>query len=99
MEQQSRRIGAYEVSILHDGIFEAPLDVLIHAGGQAARDDAVARWSQPKVRIPVNCFALKSADGITLVDAGTGPSGARRWVTRRPPWRLRGSHPTKSRAS
>ena len=33
MVQQSRRIGAYEVQILHDGVFEAPLDVLIHADG------------------------------------------------------------------
>ncbi len=74
MDQQSRRIGAYEVSILHDGIFEAPLGVLIHAGGEAARDAAVARWGKPKVSIAVNCFALRSAGGIALIDAGTGPS-------------------------
>jgi len=74
MDQKSRRIGAYEVSILHDGVFEAPLDVLIHARGEAARDEAVARWGKPKVSIVVNCFALKGPDGITLVDAGTGPS-------------------------
>ncbi|UZF94479.1 hypothetical protein [Bosea sp. NBC_00550] len=47
MEQQSRRIGAYEVSILHDGIFEAPLDVLIHAGGQAARTVIPGRPERP----------------------------------------------------
>ncbi|CAN7289406.1 AidB family quorum-quenching N-acyl homoserine lactonase [Bosea sp. LjRoot237] len=69
-----RRFGSYDVLALHDGIFEAPLDVLIHAGGQAARDEAVARWGRPKISIPVNCFALKDADGITLIDAGTGPS-------------------------
>lgn len=74
MGPETRRIGAYQVSILHDGVFEAPLDVLIHAGGQAARDEAVARWAKPKVSIVVNCFALKGPDGITLVDAGTGPS-------------------------
>lgn len=74
MEQQSRRIGDYEVSILHDGIFEAPLDVLIHAAGASARDEAVARWGQPKISIVVNCFALKDIHGITLVDAGTGPA-------------------------
>ncbi|WP_199089918.1 MBL fold metallo-hydrolase [Bosea sp. ASV33] len=73
MVQQSRRIGAYEVSILHDGVFEAPLDVLIHADGAAARDGALARWGKPKISIVVNCFALKGQDGITLVDAGTGP--------------------------
>jgi glyoxylase-like metal-dependent hydrolase (beta-lactamase superfamily II) len=69
-----RRFGSYDVLILDDGVFEAPLDVLIHAEGEAARDEAVARWGKPKVSIPVNCFALKGADGITLVDAGTGPS-------------------------
>lgn len=74
MDERSRRIGAYEVSILHDGVFEAPLDVLIHASGEAARDEAVARWGKPKVSIVVNCFVLKGADGITLIDAGTGPS-------------------------
>ncbi|MFJ5368234.1 MBL fold metallo-hydrolase [Bosea sp. CER48] len=74
MSQQCRRIGAYEVSILHDGIFEAPLDVLIHADGEAARDEAVSRWGKPKVSIVVNCFALKGPDGITLIDAGTGHS-------------------------
>uniref|UniRef100_A0A9E8CRW7 MBL fold metallo-hydrolase n=1 Tax=Bosea sp. NBC_00436 TaxID=2969620 RepID=A0A9E8CRW7_9HYPH len=74
MVQQSRRIGAYELSILHDGVFEAPLDVLIHADGEAARDEAVAHWGKPKVSIVVNCFALKGPDGITLIDAGTGPS-------------------------
>ncbi|HEV2511101.1 AidB family quorum-quenching N-acyl homoserine lactonase [Bosea sp. (in: a-proteobacteria)] len=74
MSETWQRFGAYDVLTLHDGIFEAPLDVLIHADGEAARDEAVARWGKPKVSIPVNCFALKGADGITLVDAGTGPS-------------------------
>ncbi len=73
MTQHSRLIGAYAVSILQDGVFEAPLDVLIHADGAAARDEAVARWGKPKVSIVVNCFALKGPDGITLIDAGTGP--------------------------
>ncbi|SFD19394.1 Glyoxylase, beta-lactamase superfamily II [Bosea sp. CRIB-10] len=74
MSETWRRFGSYDVLILDDGVFEAPLDVLIHAEGEAARDEAVARWGKPKVSIPVNCFALKGADGITLVDAGTGPS-------------------------
>ena len=74
MVQQSHRIGAYEITILHDGVFEAPLDVLIHADGEAARDKAVARWGKPKISIVVNCFVLKGPDGITFIDAGTGPS-------------------------
>ena len=68
------RFGSYDVLILDDGVFEAPLDVLIHAEGDAVRDEVLARWGKPKVSIPVNCFALRGADGITLVDAGTGPS-------------------------
>lgn len=74
MDQAWRRFGSYDVLILDDGVFEAPLDVLIHADGEAARDEAMARWGKPKVSIPVNCFALKGIGGITLVDAGTGPS-------------------------
>lgn len=74
MSETWRRFGSYDVLILHDGVFEASLDVLVHAGGEAARDAAVARWGQPKIIIPVKCFALKGAGGITLVDAGTGPS-------------------------
>lgn len=74
MSEAWRRFGSYHVLILDDGVFEAPLDVLVHAEGEAARDEALARWGKPKVSIPVNCFALKGADGITLIDAGTGPS-------------------------
>jgi glyoxylase-like metal-dependent hydrolase (beta-lactamase superfamily II) len=74
MSKTWRRFGSYDVLILDDGVFEAPLDVLIHADGETARDEAVARWGKPKVNIPVNCFALRGVGGITLVDAGTGPS-------------------------
>lgn len=74
MSETWQRFGSYDVLILDDGVFEAPLDVLIHADGETARDAAVAHWGKPKVSIPVNCFALRGADGITLVDAGTGPS-------------------------
>jgi glyoxylase-like metal-dependent hydrolase (beta-lactamase superfamily II) len=74
MSQHARRFGAYDVSILHDGVFEAPLDVLIHAGGSARRDAAVALWAKPKVSIVVNVLALRGATGLTLVDAGTNRS-------------------------
>lgn len=74
MQQPSRRFGPYDVSILHDGVFEAPLDVLIHGAGQAKRDEVVARWARPQVSIVVNFFALRSLAGIALVDAGTDRS-------------------------
>jgi glyoxylase-like metal-dependent hydrolase (beta-lactamase superfamily II) len=72
MDRQTRRFGLYEVSILHDGFYEAPIDVLTHAAGPAARDDAIAAWGRPTLRIVVNCFLLRGPGGITLVDAGTG---------------------------
>lgn len=74
MDQQSRRFGRYDVSILHDGFYEASVDVLTHASGPAARERAVGAWGRPTLRIVVNCFLLRGPDGITLVDAGTGTS-------------------------
>jgi glyoxylase-like metal-dependent hydrolase (beta-lactamase superfamily II) len=72
MHQPPRRFGHYDVSILHDGFYEAPSEVLTHTAGEAARRDAIAQWGLPKLRIPVNAFLLQGPDGITLVDAGTG---------------------------
>ena len=69
---EPRRFGRYEVSILHDGWFEAPAGVLTHTAGVQARRETVRRWGAPTIRIPVNCFLLRGEDGITLVDAGTG---------------------------
>jgi glyoxylase-like metal-dependent hydrolase (beta-lactamase superfamily II) len=74
MDQQTRRFGLYDVSILHDGFYEAPIDVLTHASGTAARDGAIAAWGRPTLRIVVNCFVLRGPGGIILVDAGTGTS-------------------------
>lgn len=74
MDQQTRRFGRYDVSILHDGFYEAPIDVRTHASGPAARDGAIAAWGRPTLRIVVNCFLLRGPGGITLVDAGTGTS-------------------------
>lgn len=74
MDQQPRRFGLYDVSILHDGFYETSVDVLTHASGPAARERAVAEWARPTLRIVVNCFLLRGPDGITLVDAGTGTS-------------------------
>lgn len=74
MGQPPRRFGRYEVSILGDGFFEAPSDVLTHTAGEAARQQALGQWSSPNIRIVVNCFLLRGPGGITLVDAGTGTS-------------------------
>lgn len=69
-----RRFGRYDVSILHDGFYEAPVDVLTHASEPEARERAIKAWGAPTLRIVVNCFLLRGPDGITLVDAGTGTS-------------------------
>lgn len=74
MDQQPRRFGRYDVSILHDGFYEASVDVLTHASGPEARERAVQAWGRPTLRTVVNCFLLRGPDGITLVDAGTGTS-------------------------
>jgi glyoxylase-like metal-dependent hydrolase (beta-lactamase superfamily II) len=72
MTQAFPRFGRYETHILHDGLFEAPADVLTHTGGEAARQQAVERLGSATIRVDVNCFLLRDADGITLVDAGAG---------------------------
>lgn len=74
MTDHSLHVGQYEVILLRDGLFEAPLDVLIHADGDAARQIAIDAWGKPAVQVDVNCFALRGPDGIVLVDAGTGTS-------------------------
>jgi glyoxylase-like metal-dependent hydrolase (beta-lactamase superfamily II) len=74
MTNSSRHFGRYEVILLRDGVFEAPADVLIHADGDAARHRVIEAWGKPTLQVDVNCFALRDADGIILVDAGTGTS-------------------------
>lgn len=74
MTSKFRRFGQYDVILLHDGVFEPSIDVLIHADGSVARQRVIEAWGKPTLRVDVNCFALRGADGIILVDAGTGTS-------------------------
>lgn len=74
MTISSHRFGQYDVILLRDGVFEAPADVLIHTDGSVARQRAIDAWGKPTLQVDVNCFALRGADGIILVDAGTGTS-------------------------
>lgn len=67
------RFGRYNVTTLVDGMFSTASEAVIHPDGDAARTAAIARIG-PSISIVVNCFALTSAEGITLIDAGTGPS-------------------------
>ncbi|NTI72499.1 AidB family quorum-quenching N-acyl homoserine lactonase [Rhizobium rhizogenes] len=72
MTDSLRHFGQYDVILLRDGVFEAPAQVLIHADGSPARQRAIEALGKPMLQVDVNCFALRSADGIILVDAGTG---------------------------
>ena len=72
MTQSGRRFGHYDVIPLLDGVFEAPLDVIIHATGEAARRRLIDNWGEKAIRIDVNCFALRGPNGISLIDAGSG---------------------------
>ncbi|WP_429930688.1 AidB family quorum-quenching N-acyl homoserine lactonase [Agrobacterium vitis] len=69
----TRRFGHYDVTIMVDGVFRAPIEHLDHASSEVVRNAAVAAWPAPTIDMDVNFFVLSGADGITLVDAGTGP--------------------------
>ena len=68
-----RRFGRYDLTTLIDGVFSAPSEILIHPSGEAPRAAAIEKLG-PRIAIVVNCFALASEDGMTLIDAGTGTS-------------------------
>jgi glyoxylase-like metal-dependent hydrolase (beta-lactamase superfamily II) len=72
MSPLTRQFGAYAVTILHDGVFEAPATNFIHTAGEEAREAVLARWAQPTFAIPVHCFLLDDGREKILVDAGTG---------------------------
>ncbi|WP_377296480.1 MBL fold metallo-hydrolase [Rhizobium sp. SGZ-381] len=70
MSTMSRRFGAYDVTMLRDGVVQASTDHLVHRRGEDALAQARARiGSFPLV---VNCFLLTGDNGVTLVDAGCG---------------------------
>ncbi|TIX92889.1 MBL fold metallo-hydrolase [Rhizobium sp. P44RR-XXIV] len=74
MTDRSLHIGQYDVTLLLDGLFEAPADVLVHADGDAARRHAIETWGKPTLQVDVNCFLLRGPAGAFLIDAGTGTS-------------------------
>ncbi|WP_026873276.1 AidB family quorum-quenching N-acyl homoserine lactonase [Inquilinus limosus] len=72
MSAVARRFGRYDVTVLLDGIFEAPKTVLTHAGGEEASRRLVDGWPGDKISIDVNCYLLRGENGVSLIDAGTG---------------------------
>ncbi|MGK9232999.1 MBL fold metallo-hydrolase [Inquilinus limosus] len=72
MSAVARRFGRYDVTVLLDGIFEAPKTVLTHAGGEEASRHLIDGWPGDKISIDVNCYLLRGENGVSLIDAGTG---------------------------
>ena len=72
MKASPNSFGPYEVTVLPDGVFEAPKDMLIHLDGEAAREKLIAAWPSEKIALDVNCFLLRGPGGLSLIDAGTG---------------------------
>ncbi len=72
MIQTTLSVGPYEVFVLVDGTYEAPIADLLHMEDADRRHRAVADWPGGRWSVDVNCFALSGPDGLILVDAGAG---------------------------
>lgn len=72
MNAPSLSIGDFEVHILKDGVYSAPIGDLIHARGPQARQFAIDAWGRPDFSVDVNCFAIEGPGGLWLIDAGAG---------------------------
>ncbi|MBS7812481.1 AidB family quorum-quenching N-acyl homoserine lactonase [Roseococcus pinisoli] len=66
-------LGAIRIDTLVDGIFEIGREVLIHEDGEEARALAMDAWGDRPLSFDVNVHLLRGPDGISLIDAGTGP--------------------------
>ncbi len=73
MSPPAQHVGAYEIILLRDGVFEAPTQVLTHADGAGALESIIGGRSSG-FAIDVNCFLLRGPDGISMVDSGLGPA-------------------------
>jgi glyoxylase-like metal-dependent hydrolase (beta-lactamase superfamily II) len=71
MTETSHTFGPYSVTLLQDGVFEPPNDILIHAGGAEALAAAKAGLGET-LHLQVNAFLVQGPGGVTLVDAGIG---------------------------
>lgn len=72
MSAAARRFGRYDLTVLLDGIFEAPKTVLTHAAGEEPTRRLADGWPGDKISIDVNCYLLRGENGVSLIDAGTG---------------------------
>lgn len=62
----------FQVTRLQDGIFEIPADSFLYVGDEAKGADFRAQKGGAGTVIPVNCFLLRGAAEVILIDAGTG---------------------------
>lgn len=74
MTTATRRVGAYDVTMLRDGMLKASTDHLVHLKGEAALAAAKAMIGSDGFDMVVNCFLLRGPNGVTLIDAGCGTS-------------------------
>ncbi len=73
MTSLTRRVGAYEVTVLDDGPFTSGVDTLVHANGPEAQARMLDTLGDRMIVFDVNHYALRGPGGLTLIDAGTGP--------------------------
>jgi glyoxylase-like metal-dependent hydrolase (beta-lactamase superfamily II) len=62
----------FEVIRLVDGVFEIPADSFLYVGDAAEGTRIRAVKGGAGTPVPVNCFLLKGAAAVILIDAGTG---------------------------
>jgi glyoxylase-like metal-dependent hydrolase (beta-lactamase superfamily II) len=68
----ARHFGSYDVSILVDGTYRAPIEHLVHVTREEEAARVARDWGRPTIDVPVNLFLLRGADGPILIDAGAG---------------------------
>jgi glyoxylase-like metal-dependent hydrolase (beta-lactamase superfamily II) len=62
----------FEVIRLQDGVFEIPAESFLYVGDEAEGARIRAAKAGAGTPVPVNCFLLRGAAEVILVDAGTG---------------------------
>lgn len=67
-----RRVGDFVVTALSDGYLDGSLNVLRNIGEDEAGDLIRAAFRPVPRRTSVNCFLVRSADRIVLIDTGCG---------------------------
>ncbi len=62
----------FQVTRLQDGIYEIPATAFLYVGDEAEGERIRAAKAGATTPIPVNCFLLRGAGEVILIDAGTG---------------------------